>query len=254
MSFAAPNAYFASHSLFEAFSVNPGEVVLRPTGQILVMAKTMGEIVNGFDAVCPSSGDQGHAHIPNFGPIEIFVIERAGEIAHGYDQRLFDNIRIEGDIGVLIKLGQSRPLVDNEGQRFPQGGIGLDEAAFELLVTHLFELFHQGFGMLSVKKHPLDGGKTAGLGLIVIVENLLVDCGSSGVLGWIVVLDGSEFEICVSVTGGLDELVSVLVVKILGRAVRYLGQLRLGVLSMFEQLVNDFPSVMTPRIEQDDDY
>ena len=62
------------------------------------------------------------------------------------------------------------------------------------------------------------------------------------------VFDGSEFEICVGVTGGLDELISVLVVKILGRAVSDLGQLRLGALSMFEQLINDLPCVMTPRV------
>ena len=51
-----------------------------------------------------------------------------------------------------------------------------------------------------MKKHPLVGAQFTGLGLVVVVEDLLVDLCSRGVFVGILVLDGSEFEICVSVT------------------------------------------------------
>jgi hypothetical protein len=43
------------------------------------MAKAMGQIGNGFNAVCPCSGYQGHAHITDFGTIGVFVIERGAD-------------------------------------------------------------------------------------------------------------------------------------------------------------------------------
>jgi hypothetical protein len=139
-------------SFVVTFTINPGKVMLRVSGQVLVMAKAMGQIGNGFNAVCLRSGYQRHAHITDFGTIGVFVVERPSEIAHRNNQRLFDEISVERNIGLLIEEGQSWPLVDNEGQRFPQQRVGLDEPAFDFFVAHCFELFHQRFGMLSMKK------------------------------------------------------------------------------------------------------
>jgi hypothetical protein len=45
------------------------------------------------------------------------VIERAGEIADRHDERLFDEVGVEGDAGHLAEAGQPLPLIDDESQR-----------------------------------------------------------------------------------------------------------------------------------------
>ena len=93
--------------------------------------------------------------------------------------------------------------------------------------------------------------QAAGLGFVVVVEDLLVDFASDGVLGGVLVFDTSEFEKCVSVAGGLDQLVLMCVGKVLRRAVGDLDELRLRALAMFEQPVEHLAGVMTTRVEED---
>ena len=82
--------------------------------------QSVGQIGNGFNAVGASGGDQRHVAVTDLGTGPILVVERAGEIADRYDQRLLDQVRIERHPGLFVELGQPRPLVNDEGQWLPQ--------------------------------------------------------------------------------------------------------------------------------------
>jgi hypothetical protein len=73
--------------------------------------------------------------------------------------------------------------------------------------------------VLSVVEHPVYGPEPEILGLVVVVEDRLVDLTGDGVLVGIFVLDVAKFEQRVRVARGLDQLVRALVVEVLRRPV-----------------------------------
>jgi hypothetical protein len=97
--------------------VHPGQVVLGPLREVLATAKALRQVRDGLDIVGPRRGDQGHRVVADQSAVFGLVIERAGEIADRHDERLFDEVGVEGDAGHLAEAGQPLPLIDDESQR-----------------------------------------------------------------------------------------------------------------------------------------
>ena len=199
----------------QTVTIDPGQVVLGPLGKVLVVLEAVGEVCDRFDSVCVRGGDQGHVPVADIGAVLCLVGEGRGEIAHRDYEGLLDDVRIERHPGDLAELGQPWPLVDDEGDRLPQERVGLDELVVDLLLAHLPELQHLRHGVVAMVEHPLLRAELELLGPVIVVEDLVVDFTSYGVLGGVVLLDGPELQVAVGIAYGLLELICLVVIEVL---------------------------------------
>ena len=191
--------------------------MIGPLGQILVVSQALGEIGDGHDAVGVRGRDQGHESVTDNGAGLGLVGEGAGEVADRDDQGLPDEVRVEGHSGHLIELDEQRPLVDDVRDRLPEGRVGLDEPGLGLVLAYLKEPKHLRLRMLAVVQHPLVVVEAEGLGLVIVVEDLLVHLPRHGILGRKLVLDRLELQVAVRIADGLLELIGAVVREVAER-------------------------------------
>ena len=99
--------------------------------------------------------------------------------------------------------------------------------------------------------HSVFVAEAAGLGYIIVVEDLRVHLCGHGVLGGELLLDCEEFQVAVRIADGLLEFVCLVVVEILRGGVGDRDDLVLAGFAMGEDPVEDLAGMVPAREEQD---
>ena len=218
--------------------------MLRPLSEVLVVTKAVGEVCDRFKAVCVCRGDQRHKTITDISTVLCLVCKRASKIAYYDDQYLFDQVRVERYPRHLAELDKTWPLINDESDGCPQGGVGFYELAIGFLLTHLVKSLHLRQRVNTVVMHPLLRTKAECLGFVLVVENLLVHLPCQSVLGRKLILDSPKLEVAVRIADGLLKLVTLTVVEIFRCGICYRIELVGTDFATCEESVNDLAGMM----------
>jgi hypothetical protein len=95
------------------------------------MAKAVCEVGDWLDAAGVGGADEGHHAVADLSARLRLVVEGGREVADWDDELLLDEVGVEGNAGGFVEAGEAGPLVDDEAQWLPEGGVRLDEFAAE---------------------------------------------------------------------------------------------------------------------------